>query len=302
MNRTAVFLTLTALLVVAAPGRTAEEPLVLDVWPPGKVPGETGAIGEERFSEPKAGEKPVKRLTNVSMPTITVFRPAQDKNTGAAVVICPGGGYNILAWDLEGEEVAAWLNSIGVTGIVLKYRVPRRPEQPKDRPPPGPLQDVQRALKLVRARAEGWGIDPKRIGVLGFSAGGHLAAAAATNFDRLAYEEIDRNDVLSCRPAFAVLVYPAYLVEREKDELTPQMRVRGECPPMFFVHAGDDRIKAENSVQMYLALKRAGVPAELHVYATGGHGFGLRPSAQPCSAWPQRCADWLRAQGFLKPG
>jgi len=299
MRRIATFATLIAWLSVMSLGLAAEKPLVLDVWP-GKVPGETGQIGEEKFQEPKAGEKPVKRLTNVSKPTITVYRPAKDKDTGAAVLICPGGGYNILAWDLEGEEVATWLNSLGVTGIVLKYRVPRRPDQPKDKPPIGPLQDAQRALSLVRSKAKDWELDPKRIGILGFSAGGHLTAATATNFDKRAYEASDDIDKISCRPDFAVLVYPAYLIVPDKDELAADIRVRKECPPMFFVHAGDDRVKADNSVLMYLALKRAGVPAELHIYASGGHGFGLRVSAEPCSTWPLRCADWLRTQGFLK--
>jgi CubicO group peptidase (beta-lactamase class C family)/acetyl esterase/lipase len=287
-------------LAVAALRPAGEKHQVLSVWP-GKVPGENGQIGEEKVQESRPNEKPVKRLTNVSKPTITIFRPARDKDTGAAVVICPGGGYNILAWDLEGEEVASWLNSVGVTGIVLKYRVPRRPDQPRDKPPLGPLQDAQRALSLVRSRAGEWGLDPQRIGILGFSAGGHLAAAAATNFDKRAYEPVDDIDKVSCRPDFAVLVYPAYLIARGKDELSPDIRVRKECPPMFLVHAGDDPISAENSVRMYLALKRVGVKAELHVYASGGHGFGLRPSRQPCSTWPQRCADWMRSQGILKP-
>jgi acetyl esterase/lipase len=287
------------LLGLAAAAPAAEKPVVLDVWP-GKAPGETGAIGEERVQDQKPGEKPVKRLTNVSKPTLTVFRPAKEKDTGAAVVICPGGGYNILAWDLEGEEVAAWLNSIGVTGIVLKYRVPRRPDQPKDRPPIGPLQDAQRALSLVRGKAKEWGIDPNRIGILGFSAGGHLAGAASLQFDQRAYEPIDETDRVSCRPDFAVLVYPGYFANKERDALLPEVRVTEKTPPMFFVHAGDDRVPAENSVLLYLALKRAGVPAELHVYASGGHGFGLRPSDQPCSKWPQRCEEWMGKQGWLR--
>jgi acetyl esterase/lipase len=219
MKRLATSLTLVVLLILAAGGRTAEGPLVLEVWP-GKAPGETGSIGEEKVLEQKPGERPVKRLTNVSKPTLTIFRPAKEKDTGAAVLICPGGGYNILAWDLEGEEVASWLNSLGVTGIVLKYRVPRRPDQPKDQPPPGPLQDAQRALSLVRRHAPEWGIDPKRIGILGFSAGGHLAAATAVNFDRRAYASLDAIDQISCRPDFAVLIYPGYLVPRDKDELS----------------------------------------------------------------------------------
>lgn len=277
----------------------AEKPLVLDVWP-GKAPGEMGQVGEEKFLEQKAGEKPVKRLTNVSKPTITVFRPEKDKDTGAAVVICPGGGYNILAWDLEGEEVATWLNSIGVTGIVLKYRVPRRSTDAKDKPPLGPLQDAQRTMSLVRSKAGDWGIDPKRIGMLGFSAGGHLAAAAATNFDKRAYEPVDDIDKTGCRPDFAVLIYPAYLIAKDKNELAPDIRVSKESPPTFFAHANDDKVLSDNSALMYLALKRAGVPTELHIYASGGHGFGLRPSEQPCANWPQRCGEWFKAQGLLK--
>jgi acetyl esterase/lipase len=290
---------MSAMLFLASPGWTQEKPLVLDVWP-GKVPGEKGPIDAEKFLEPNPKDKkPVKRLTNVSKPTITVFRPAKDRDTGAAVLICPGGGYNILAWDLEGEEVAAWLNSIGVTGIVLKYRVPRRPEQAKDKPPPGPLQDAQRAMSLVRSKASEWNIDAKRIGILGFSAGGHLAEATSTHSDQLAYELTDEIDKISNRPDFAILVYPAYLIVKDKAELAPDIRISKSSPPMFFAHAGNDPIKAENSIFTYLALKRAGVAAELHVYSTGGHGFGLRPSENPCSTWPQRCEQWLRAQGVL---
>jgi acetyl esterase/lipase len=277
----------------------AEKPLTVDVWP-GKAPGETGDVGEEKLQESRPGEFAVKRLTNVSHPTLTVFRPEKDRDTGAAVVIAPGGGYNILAWDLEGEEVAQWLNSIGVTGIVLKYRVPRRSGTLPNAAPPQAQADAQRALSLTRDRAKAWGIDPKRIGVLGFSAGGHLAAWTATNFDKRAYEPADDTDKVSCRPDFVVLVYPAYLVAKGKEELAPDIRVTKETPPTFFAHAGDDGVSAENSVRMYLALKKAGVPAELHVYASGGHGFGLRKSDKPCSTWPQRCSDWMMAQGFLR--
>lgn len=287
------------LLVLPLAARGAEKQLSFDVWP-GKAPGETADIGPEKYLEQKPNEKKVKRLTNVSKPTITLFRPEKDKDTGAAVVIAPGGGYHILAEDLEGEEVAMWLNSIGVTGIVLKYRVPRRPDQPKDKPPIGPLQDAQRAMSLVRSKAPEWGIDPKRIGMLGFSAGGHLTASASTNFDRRAYDTLDDVDKVSCRPDFTVLIYPAYLVVKDRDELQPEIRVRKECPPTFFAHAADDPIKPDNSVQMFLALRRAGVPAELHIYGGGGHGFGLRPSDHACSTWPKRCEEWMRSQGVLK--
>jgi acetyl esterase/lipase len=301
MKRIVLLLTFVGLQAVAVRGPTAEQTLVLDVWP-GKAPGETVPIDEEKAVEVKPFGRVVKGITNVSRPTLTIFRPAKDKDTGAAVLVCPGGGYNIIPWENEGEQPAAWLNSVGVTAIVLKYRVPRRPGQPKDLPPPGPLQDAQRALSLVRHNARAWGIDPNRIGMLGFSAGAHLTAAASTGFDRRTYESVDAVDQVSCRPDFAVLAYPGSLLAPAKEELAPELRVRKECPPMFLVHASDDPVKAENSVLMYLSLKRAGVAAELHVYAAGGHGFGVRPSGQPCSTWPQRCADWLRSQGFLKPG
>jgi acetyl esterase/lipase len=299
VKRIAVFLSPIVLFVGVAAARAAEKPLVVDVWP-GKAPGETKPIGEETIRPAKSPVGPIKIMSNVSKPTLTVFRPAKDKDTGAAVVICPGGGYNILAWDLEGEEVATWLNSIGVTGILLKYRVPRRPDQAKDKPPIGPLQDAQRALSLVRGKAKEWQLDPKRIGILGFSAGGHLAASAATNFDKRAYEAMDDIDKINCRPDFTVLIYPAYLLTKDEKEFAPEIRVRKDCPPTFFAHASNDPIPSDNSVKMYLALKRASVPSELHVYASGGHGFGLRPTDKPCSTWPQRCADWMRSQGLLK--
>ncbi|MBL7037496.1 MAG: alpha/beta hydrolase [Pirellulaceae bacterium] len=273
----------------------ADKPVVLDVWP-SEVPGEKGDIDEEKLLPPRA-EKPVDRLTNVTKPTITVYKPDPQKDTGTAVLICPGGGYHILAMDLEGTEVAEWLNSIGVTGIVLKYRVPRRKDLPKHQ---APLQDAQRAMSLVRKHADQWRIAPSRIGILGFSAGGHLSATASTNFDKRGYDAIDETDQISCRPDFTVLVYPAYLIEGEK--LAPEIRVTQQTPPTFFVHAGDDRISSENSVRMYLALKQADVPAELHIFTSGGHGFGLRPSDAPCSRWPQQCEKWLRNRGLLDKG
>ncbi len=291
MRRVLFALTLAA---VAGPAMAADKALVLDVWPT-NPPGDTADVGAEKMTETNH----VKRVTNVARPTLTVFRPAQDKDTGAAVVIAPGGGYSILAWDLEGEEVAAWLNSIGVTGIVLKYRVPRRPDSPKEGPPPQAEMDAQRAMSLVRSKATAWGLDPKRLGMLGFSAGGNLTAWTSTNFDKRAYEPIDDVDKVSCRPDFTVLIYPAYLVNKAKDALVPEIRVTKETPPTFFVHAEDDPVPAENSILMYLALKKEKVPAELHVYAKGGHGFGLRPSDKPCSHWPERCAEWMKSQGLL---
>src|SRR5579884_695573 len=301
MKRVAFALSPLMLLVAVSLARTEDKPEVLKVWP-GNPPGEIKPIAEEKATKSKGV---VTGITNVSKPTLSVFRPDKDKDTGACVIVCPGGGYNMLAWDHEGEEVAAWLNSIGVTGIVLKYRVPRRPDQPKDKPPIGALQDAQRALSLVRSKAKEWKIDPHRIGILGFSAGGHLAAWASTRFDQRAYKAtdtwpLDDIDKVDCRPDFAVLIYPGYLAERDKEVLNPDIRVRKDCPPMFLVHANNDPVTPENSVRMYLALKRAGVPAEMHIYASGGHGFGMRPSDKPCSTWPKRCAEWLQSQGLLK--
>lgn len=295
---------LGALLVAPATG--AEEQLVLPLWP-GAVAGDSGTMGPERVRAPaEAPTKDAKWITNVTKPTVTVFRPAPEKNTGTAVVICPGGGYWNLAWDLEGEEVAAWLNRAGMTGFVLKYRVPRRPGQPEALPAPGPLLDAQRAIRLVRSRAAEWGVATNRIGILGFSAGGHLAVATATQFDQRTYEPVDESDSLSCRPDFAVAVYPGYFiaqqpagVEINQDVLAPYMRIPTNTPPILLVHASDDRMAGvENSLVMYLALKRANVPAELHAYAQGGHGFGVRQSSLPCSTWTDRCVGWLRSQGL----
>jgi acetyl esterase/lipase len=256
------------------------------------VPGETKEIAAEKIS----GKPGSRNLTNVSKPTITVYRPAPEKNTGVAIVVAPGGGYRVLAWDHEGEAVAAWLNSLGITGVLLKYRVPRRPDNPK-----AALQDAQRAMSLTRSKAEEWGIDPKRIGMLGFSAGGHLTAWTATNFDQRSYDAIDSADRVSCRPDFAIMIYPGGVVQRGSDQLSPDIRVTKDTPPSFFVHAGNDKVSPENSVLTYLALKKAGVPAELHVYSTGGHGFGMRQSKNPVATWPKRCEEWLRVQGILKP-
>jgi acetyl esterase/lipase len=193
MRRTSILSAIGILLTVAVASSAAERPTTIDLWP-GKAPGEKGDVEEEKVLDSKPNETKVKRITNVSHPTLTIYRPAKDIDTGAAVVIAPGGGYNILAWDLEGEEVADWLTPIGVTGIVLKYRVPRRADSPKDAPPLQALMDAQRAISVVRNNAKDWGIDPKRIGMLGFSAGGHLTAWTATNYDKRSYEAIDDVD------------------------------------------------------------------------------------------------------------
>jgi acetyl esterase/lipase len=276
----------------------AAEPIVL--WPKG-APGEVGNIGEEhdttKPSEGLVDGKAVVRLGNVSVPTITIYKPAPERDTGAAVMVCPGGGYNILAMDLEGTEVCEWLNSIGVTGCLLKYRVPARKNQERYL---APLQDAQRALSVIRSRASEWGVDPKRLGILGFSAGGDLSALASTRFDQRSYETIDDADQKSCRPDFTILIYPAYLVKGVGPELAPEVTVTSKTPATFLAQTEDDAVHVENCIYYYLALKNAKVPAEMHLFATGGHGYGLRGSSKAVVSWPKRAEEWMRGLGVLE--
>lgn len=298
---TAVFVSLLTFVLTIPPTAYAEASIPILLWPNG-APGEVGDIGEERNTTKEDGRevagKSVIRLGNVTAPTITFYHPPADKNTGAAVVVFPGGGYNILALDLEGTEVCEWLNSVGVTGVLLTYRVPRRSGLEKHK---APLQDAQRALSLVRLRAPDYGIDPARIGILGFSAGGHLAATLSNNFTKRTYAPVDRVDEVNCRPDFTVLVYPAYLtVKAEGDKLAPELDVNSNTPPTFLVQTQDDGVRVESSLFYYLAMKKAGVPSELHLYPKGGHGYGLRPSEHNVSRWPTRVEQWMNASGFLK--
>lgn len=302
MNRTASCSWLGPLVgLLMAGAALAAEPLVLDLWP-GPPPGDVGIQGKEnsRVYESKILGGPTRLITNVSRPAIAVYPPAQDTNTGTAMIICPGGGYHDLFWELEGEEVAAWLNSLGMTGIILKYRVPRRPGDVRGEPPRGPLLDAQRAVSLVRSRAAEWRIHPRRIGMVGFSAGGHLALATATSFPQRAYEPIDAVDQVSCRPDFAVLCYSGYLKAKDKDDIAPGIRIPADSPPIFLAHSSDDEISSpEHSVFMYLALRRAKVPAELHVFATGDHDFGVRQNEKLPSSWTRLCVNWLRSLDLL---
>lgn len=275
-----------------------DKPPVLDVWP-GDPPGKTEAAGEEKDTTgPKGGlvaGKSVIRLGNVSKPTLTVYRPAKDKDTGACVLICPGGAYRILAMDLEGTEVAEWLVKHGVTAVVLKYRVPAQGGEPKH---VAALMDAQRALSLIRANARDWGIDPRRVGQLGFSAGGHLTVATATASKRM-YEPIDAADKLGCKPNFCVVIYPGYLANKQKDALAEGIKVTKDTPPMFLAHAKNDPVPYQNSELMAKALKEAGVAHALHLYETGGHGFGLRATKEPATRWPAECEKWMKKSGFL---
>lgn len=243
--------------------------------------------------------KPVIRLTNVSNATVTLYSP-KEQTSGAAVIVFPGGAYRILAIDLEGTEVCEWLNSIGVTCVLLKYRVPNTGPYPKSS---AALEDAQRAVGIVRAHAAEWHIDPQRVGVLGFSAGAHLAAALSTHFDRRLYDPLDASDQLSCRPDFAVIVYPGYLALSEQNfAQNPEIRVTDKAPTTFIVQTEDDPVHVENSTMYFLALKNAGVPVEMHLYAQGGHGYGLRRSEFPVTAWPQSVEAWLHTIHVLPPG
>jgi acetyl esterase/lipase len=273
--------------------------VTLNVWP-GAAPGAPeNAPPEADTTTAKdnliAG-RPLVRLGNVSVPTLTLYKPA-GYNSGAAVVVFPGGGYNILAMDLEGTEVCDWLNSVGVNCVLLKYRVPGTGPYPKSA---AALQDAQRAMGLVREHAKEWGIDPKRVGVLGFSAGGHLAAAISTHYDKRLYDPVDEADKLSCRPDFAVVVYPGYLALAEKNFApNPDINPTADTPPTFIVQAEDDPVHVENAVVYYMALKNAKVPAELHIYAKGGHGYGLRRTELPVTTWPQSVETWLHTISVL---
>lgn len=280
---------------------SAAEPTVVELWP-GKVPGDVGISGEERsrIYESPIIDGPTRLITNVTKPTLTIYRPAPEKDTGTAMLICPGGGYHDLFWELEGEEVAKWLNSQGMTGVILKYRCPRRPGDVKGEPPLGPLLDAQRAVSLVRSRAKEWNIDPRKIGMVGFSAGGHLALATATSFEQRRYERLDAVDDVSCRPDFAILCYSGYLKAKDKDEIAAGIRIPAGTPPIFLAHSSDDKISSpEHSTIMYLALKRAGVSAELHIYSTGDHDFGVRQNDKLPASWTQLCSRWLSSHGLL---
>ena len=280
----------------------AAEPLTINVWP-GKPPGESkeqlAPDTDQTKPEDKliAGRRIIK-LGNVSTPQITVYRPSPDKDTGASVVICPGGGHHILAYDLEGTEVATWLNEIGVTGIVLKYRVPFRDPEKRWQ---AAVQDAQRAMSLVRSKATEWKLDPKRIGMLGFSAGGQVAGLVSIFIEQRQYEPVDDVDKVSCRPDFAVLIYPGGFDEKGQPKLRDEVKVTKESPPMFFVHAFDDGVTVFNTLLLATELKKVGVPAEVHVYATGGHGYGLRHvEGQPVTDWPKPCEAWMKSMRFIK--
>ncbi len=266
------------------------------------VPGPPGGDGKERDTSGPAGGKvagkPVVRWTGVSSPAIDVYLPPKSKRNGTGVVVCPGGGFHILALDLEGTEVAQWLNRLGIAAFVLRYRVPTSGQAD---PVLGPAIDAQRALRTVRHNAPAWGLRPDRLGVLGFSAGGKTAAAASSRAGKPLYDDTDPIDRISCKPDFTILVYPAWLAD-DRGNVLPEVAVGKDFPPTFLVHAADDPIPARHSIALFQALQSQSVPSELHVFETGGHGYGLRPQAsQPVTTWPARAEDWMRRRGLLNP-
>ena len=275
----------------------AEVRETIKIWP-GKTPDEPAGI-ESRKAKTVTGADGVIRIHYVDTPELVHF-PADPKlATGTCVIVCPGGGYGKLAWNKEGTEIAQWLNTLGVDAVALKYRVPRRD---REKPHPWPLQDLQRSIRIVRSKAAQWKIDPQRIGVMGFSAGGHLAVMSASYQDQDSYKPVDATDKLDVRPNFMVLIYPAYLGDAKKNsgKLDPLVKVTGQTPPTFIAITHDDADRGLFTALYYAELRRNRVVAELHIYSKGGHGYGLRPSANPVSSWPLRLEDWLRASGWLK--
>jgi acetyl esterase/lipase len=277
------------------------ENLVIPLWPNGAPNARTDQGPETDITTPSDGQpggRRVTRLTNVTAPTLTLYLPSQANSTGVAVVVFPGGGYRVLALDLEGTEVCEWLNRVGVAAVLVKYRVPESPDVPRYL---APLQDAQRAVALVRSHASEWKLDPQHIGVLGFSAGGHLSATLLQHFAQRAYPRVDAADDLNCRPDFAVLVYPAYLsVEDKGEQIAPEVEPKPGTPPLFLVQAEDDKAFIQGTLLYYRSLVSATVPAELHIYETGGHGYGLRPTSAPVTGWPHLVEAWLRLHRLIQ--
>jgi acetyl esterase/lipase len=273
----------------------------LNIWP-GKPPGETKELPAEvdltKDTDKLIAGKRIIKLGNVSTPQIAVYKPEKSKDTGASVIICPGGGHHILAYDLEGTEVAEWLNTIGVTGIVLKYRVPfRNPDKRWG----AAVADAQRAVSQVRSKAAEWNLDPKRIGICGFSAGGETAGLTSLFLEERQYTAADDVDKVSCKPDFAILIYPGGFDTKGQAQIRDNIKVTKDTPPMFLIHAIDDPVTANNSLALAVELKKASVPTELHIYDAGGHGYGLRlVNTLPITTWPKRCEEWMQRRGLLK--
>ncbi|MDR1602475.1 MAG: alpha/beta hydrolase [Tannerella sp.] len=282
-------------IMIATNPVMAQERIVM-LFPDG-APGEDSLYVEEHDESGNrvAGET-VLRITGVSDPSIAIYEAPEELAGGSAIIVCPGGGYSRLAYDLEGEEVCLWLNELGITSVLLKYRVPRRPGREKHE---APLQDLQRAVSFVRANALHLNINADRIGVMGFSAGAHLCVMACNSFENRSYPETDRVDKVSCRPDFCLLIYPAYL-DGEHFQLAPEIHVSSKTPPTMLIQTEDDKQYINSSLFYYHALKEAGVPAWMHLYSRGGHGYGLRDTGVVANSWPDRAEDWFRELGIIE--
>jgi len=240
----------------------------------------------------------VTRFTNITEPTLTFYPAPASKNTGSTVLVCPGGGYWIVAYDLEGIEVCQWLNSIGVNAALLKYRVPKREGREKHEVA---LEDAARAMQIIRSHAKEWNLDPTKVGVLGFSAGGHLSATLSNTAEMPEVEGYSWLEGIKIRPDFTVLIYPAYLVIEEQDDaISPEVQPTTDTPPTFISISMDDPLRVEGAMRYALELKKLGVSAELHIYSEGGHGYGLRRTQTPVTTWPDRVEDWMRYSGLLE--
>src|SRR5690554_428485 len=258
---------------------------------PQGAPGETVKMKQkDDLTGNKVAGCPVLRITDVSEPTLTFYPAPADNNSGVTIIVNPGGGYNILAYNLEGTEICKRFNSYGINCVLVKYRVPRRAGLEKHE---APLQDVQRAIAYTRSHAEEWNLNPDKIGVLGFSAGAHLSAVASTNYSERTYPRIDSYDDVSLRPDFTVLVYPAYL-SADNFEISPELKVDSNTPPTILIQTQDDKSFIDSSLFYYYALKQANVPAAMHLYPSGGHGYGARNTGHTVNEWPHRVLSWLR--------
>lgn len=261
---------------------------------PDEVPGEDRNVQEKWFTFEKIGNSTTVHVSNVTKPTITVYRPDESIKNGSAVIVMPGGGFNILAIDLEGEEICDWLRGLGITAVLLKYRVSGEGSQRSL----SALQDAQRAVSYLRAHAEEYNLDPRKIGVLGFSAGGHLSATLSNYFESRTYDPIDDADKASCRPDFTVLVYPAML-SGDLFQLAPNFTINSNAPPTFIIQAENDKECIDTGIFYYYALKQANIPATLHLYDSGGHGFGLRDTGASSNEWTQRAENWFEEIGVI---
>ena len=269
------------LLLFLSISTNAQKSEIIYLWP-GKVPGELKEKQPPVIDTSKNDK--ILRFDEVTNPAIEVFLPDKAIKSGSAVIVCPGGGYNILAYDLEGTEIAGWLNRLGFTAFVLQYRIPDKKG--------GALQDVQRAMRILRNNPQKWNIDPEKIGVMGFSAGGSLSARASTLFNKKTYPPVDKSDSLSCRPSFTILIYPAYLDQGPSLTLTPELELSKDVPPIFIFQTADDPY-GNSALVMAGALRNAKLPVELHFLSTGGHGYGLRPGKVAAETWPLLAEKWL---------